>query len=129
MLHKWGMKDTPNCSACNIKENLRHTIWDCEIAKRTWKNFRDTLSISANDCNNFEKILLEKHRSPIINLLTLKIKNKLLKLGEEKQPISNSEIIAIIRQQYKLETTIAKTIKQKWLHGKRWTIIDKTIME
>jgi hypothetical protein len=42
-LHKWGLKDTPNCN-CGEIETIAHAVYECEKAKDTISNFKEILT-------------------------------------------------------------------------------------
>jgi hypothetical protein len=128
-LHKWGIKEDNKCIQCKVPDNLIHSIYECNIAKATWDNFKETtnellnyeignltyknvlLGISNNSNYNYQDITYG------IDTIMLLIKRKLILQREEKRIISTEEIRKIIFDQITLEKRfkLKKTdLKKRW---------------
>ena len=127
-LFKWKIKESSLCNVCGVVDDLRHSIFDCSIAKNTIDNFKKVINnnyqINLNNLN-YEKILLGLSASEVtisetnqaIDTLLIIIKKRLILQGENKVIISEDQMANLIDYQISLEKatiTNYKHFKSKW---------------
>ena len=125
-LHKWGIKNTPNCTNCQVEETLMHAIFDCPVAQTTMKNTSDAYySLTGERITITREISLVgfNRNTPnchSLNTILTLVKQRLILQRENKQIITNDMIMDIILRQLQIERYIAK--KQNRLNTivKRW---------
>jgi len=103
-LHKWKLKNTPNCSHCNEKETSIHAIFECPIAKDALVKTTNILKnehgievrIEAIDClYGIDPVThghLNSQQHSLVNVILILVKRKLILQREEKQFITELEI-------------------------------------
>ncbi len=129
-LHKWKIKESNSCNLCGVKDDLRHSIYDCEASKISLKNLIDIMnklaklnlqSLSYNELllgtrsiwnstnNNF-------HACNSIDTILTIIKKTLIDMRENKRILTKKEIERLILHQIKMEKLIldSKHFKKKW---------------
>jgi hypothetical protein len=119
-LHKWKLKESPNCHHCNVKETTSHAIYHCPIAKSLLENFEEILKdrydiivklseidmifgVSRSDYPTINIKLINQ-----INTLLIIFKRKLILQRETKTHISINEINSIIENQKEIENYISR---------------------
>jgi exonuclease III len=130
-LYKWGIKDTNKCSHCGVKDDLKHTIYECSIASITFKNFLTVLKknfkIDIEKLSYKELLLgtsnnkLPSHgsSSAAIDTMLLILKRKLILQREEKHILSEKEIIEAIIEQKRIELYKGEGIDKRF-HERKW---------
>ncbi len=138
-LHTWKIKETPNCTHCNIVETTKHAIYDCPIAIDCWSKLNTLLSDRINDLTLLEIIegtvshinlnLLELNRYEKYGLDTILIllKQKLILQREEKVFLNSIEIINIIKNWIKIEKYTAVKLNKLHCHSQKWSWIENCI--
>ncbi len=131
-LYKWKIKDTPNCSLCNVPETLKHAVFDCPVAARVWENLKGILDMS----NTFEyaDILLgfsstkslnvSLCRSYSLDTLLILLKQRLILQRENKVHIDRDRIINLIVDRCKLEKYNSSKNDQIIRYINRWKWIE-----
>ncbi len=114
-LHKWKLKDNPNCTLCKVKETTIHAIYECPIARDAIKKLEKELKTSYDIEINISKIDmllgLDSNENVnqfvkdinILNAILIILKRKLILQRENKQELSENEIMEIIGRQINLE--------------------------
>ena len=122
-LHRWGIKESPNCTQCATPETTVHAVWECPIAQATYQNFKqafDNLNPTSPLVLTKENIIFglkdQKDTSTIITL----IKQSLILQREEKFVLSNRTIEAIIKRELRTESFIATKNKNQDSFRKKW---------
>ncbi len=136
-LYKWKIKQTELCSACHVKETLRHVTVDCPIARESFKHLRD-VAIEKYNLNphqveefNTEEItfglgstknrhFLNYDRASALDTVIIDIKQRLILQREQKHQLSREEIALIfenrknIDKYNKVKYRKNKNISIKW---------------
>jgi hypothetical protein len=119
-LHKWGIKDTSKCNACNIDETTGHAIYDCPIAKEALVKLRTkintdmghNLTLSKEDVlygiDSISHPMIPRKDAATINTILIILKRKLILQRETKIMITNDELTHMINSQARLEEYIRK---------------------
>ncbi len=121
-LHTWKIKNSPNCTNCQIPETISHAVWECPIAQQSISN----LTTIYNAINNTHLTLDKKtviygirNKAAFNTILTI-IKRNLILQREEKQVLSCKVIKQLIKQQCDLELYIAQKKSYQQKHERRW---------
>jgi hypothetical protein len=115
-LFKWKIKEVEKCNICNIKDDLKHSLFECVIARDSIKNFEDVLTeynISIQKLTYIDILFGTKCTWPVtqtnyelttnIDTFILILKHKLLTMRENKRLITKDEIKTIIANQNLIE--------------------------
>ncbi len=74
-LHRFKIKDNPNCERCNMVEDSKHLLFECEHSRRMWRNY-NTIMLemlpSPKSINRFEDIY-DFSGSRIENIIKIKL--------------------------------------------------------
>jgi hypothetical protein len=77
-LFHWRIKNSPNCTSCNMPETTMHALWECNIANQTIQNLQSTLSnISTGNRHvqiSKEKFVYGIKSQPVTNMIFALIK-------------------------------------------------------
>lgn len=133
-LYTWKIKETPNCSHCNVQEDLRHAIFECPIAVNCWNKLKLMLCVQSTNLtykdillgtvsSRNDSINLSKTKLYAIDSLLILLKQKLILQREEKREVTELEIKNVIVNWIKIEkynalknNNITKyNAKYKWL--------------
>ncbi len=129
-LHKWGIKQTQNCTKCDISETIEHAIFDCSVAKDAIKKFEHfmsnkmgiSLSLSLNDVllgtmadihNNFN---LNTEQKVVIDVCLVLIKQMLILQREEKTNIDEQKLCKCLVDYAKREAYNYKKYKKSYFN-------------
>ncbi len=123
-LFLWKHKPSPNCSHCNTPESLVHAIWECEIAKQTIENLKNTLMTlkSTQTLQRIEKedfIFGSKISSTDSMIYTL-VKRRLILQREDKAIITNEQLSDMVKQEINVEKYNAIKQKKELVYNARW---------
>jgi len=121
-LNKWKIKPTDVCTLCQIREDLRHAIFDCPIATRsiallnnlirekyridnqihiTYENILFGLTSSVSD------LIINKHQKSAIDACIIKLKQKLILQRENKFDLTIENIKDIFVERERIEKYIS----------------------
>ena len=122
-LFLWRIKQSPNCTACNIPETTIHAIWDCTIAQTSINNMQQvyrTLTGIDSYIINKEEFIYGYRNDKALNTIFTLIKKRLILQREEKLILTNGDIISIIKDEMAVEKYIST--KNKSINGfnKKW---------
>jgi hypothetical protein len=121
-LHKWKIKDNPNCTSCNIPETTIHALWECEVAQSTWANFKTLFQTYNESSLTIDKNIAlygVKNQHALNTALTI-IRRSLILQREEKQTISIENIKTYINSEKAIEFYIATKLRKEPNYTKRW---------
>jgi len=130
-LYKWKIKETANCSICNVTETTLHAIYECPVARQTYKYLESLLSEQAHIQVklNWKDVLLgiqtNTPNKGAINSILIILKRNLILQREEKRIITMEEIEHIIKEQMKKEKYIATKSNTLNKYSKRWGMISR----
>jgi len=110
-LFHWRIKNSPNCTSCNLPETTIHALWECNIANQTIQNLQSALS-NISIGNRHVQILKEKFlygikSQPVMNMIFALIKRSLILQREDKNVITVERIQDMIMKEYNVEKYIA----------------------
>jgi hypothetical protein len=129
LLYKWRLKETDKCEHCNEKDDLKHSIFECTIAKESLENFvisiNDKLKIRLNNISyqkllfgnsTYERLNIEEYQ--LVDTLLVIIKHRLLTQRDCKYVLNVRCISKIIDEQHRLEKKILSSAayKKRWRH-------------
>ncbi len=129
-LYNWKIKDNPYCSHCNVVEDLKHAIYECEMAKSTISNLESLISrVFGIDFKlTFKDILigtackkdlyLELKEKLLIDEILIMLKRSMILQREDKRVITAQELINILKNHYKLYKA------NKWKNSAWHTILN-----
>jgi len=121
-LYKWKIKPSENCNLCNVKETLKHAIFDCPIARSAIHSLSQLINTKYNlvvrVIFTYENILfglsstvtnvcLKRSQKSAIDQVITVIKQKLILQRENKILINPEEINMIFEERMNLEKYIA----------------------
>jgi hypothetical protein len=115
-LHKWKIKESPNCQNCGVVESTIHAIYECPIAKDTLRkletlitrNLGIEIKINQYDClygiDRLTHSMVPRKERAFINKALILVKRKLILQREDKVSITDEELSRMIETQTKLES-------------------------
>jgi len=128
-LYKWKINSNDKCTNCNVTDNLKHSIFDCEITKISLANLLNvmkTCNVIVDDLT-YEKMLLgtscflsrnynKYYNAMAIDTILVLFKVKMVQMRNVKRVLDVGEIENFINSQIRIEKEIlCKTKwKQKW---------------
>ena len=125
-LHKWNIKESPNCTHCQVPETTIHAIAECPIAKDTFENFQVTyqrLTGIILNITNEESLLGVKKTIPnssSINTILTLMKQRLILQRENKHIITQQNLEVMILNQFNMEKYVAKKQNRGTHLKRRW---------
>ena len=130
-LFKWKIKENPMCLTCNVLDDVKHTIYDCSIAKLTLLNLYAFVfdKVGINITLTYKEILLgiSCHKSNIttkyakvLDVILILIKRELILQRDNKRSLTYQDLTNLISYQYNIEKANAKTTFKKEIVFKRW---------
>jgi len=122
-LFTWKIKDNPNCTYCNVQENLKHAIFECPIARDCLNKLKEMIgiqnvNISYKDillgfgaCNN-HNFGMPRTKLYAIDMILILVKQRLILQREEKRFISVNELRNLIINWMNVEKYNAKKVNK-----------------
>jgi len=138
-LHTWKIKETPNCAHCNITETTKHAIFECPIAIDCWNKLNIILNDKINELSLLEIIegtvshaninLVELNNAEKYGLDTILIllKQKLILQREQKEFLTNIEILNVIKSWIKIEKYTAIKLNKLHIYNHKWAWIEQCL--
>ncbi len=126
-LHKWGIKDNPNCTLCNVNETISHAIWECPAAATSLTNLKLILLENGSEIGeiNKEQMIFGKARNHDLNTILTLIKQRLILQRENKLALSYDQIKTLIINEITIEKYIIiknkgslDKLKKRWKNFK-----------
>jgi hypothetical protein len=121
-LYTWKIKNSPNCTACQIPETISHAVWECDIAQQSINNIIELY----RTINNKPLVLDKKsviygiqNKAALNTILTL-VKRALILQREDKRTLTCEDITHLIKQQCNIEHYMAKKKNKLPKHMKKW---------
>jgi len=120
-LHTWKIKESPNCSHCNVQEDLKHAIYLCPIAMDCWDKLKTLIGGYIQDLSykdiligtsaGNDRMNLSKSMKFALDTIIILLKQRLILQREEKRHLTIIEISNVIDNLLKIDKYIA--IKNK----------------
>jgi len=137
-LFKWKIKESENCNRCNIKETLKHAIFDCPIATQA-RDYLETVIAEkycldrANVQLTFENVLfglestvnnldIRRYQISAIDTVIVSVKQILILQRENKCNITLDQITKIFEEREGIEKYNTKVYRKKVKGVNRWGI-------
>jgi hypothetical protein len=124
-----GFTETDKCTLCkNVKETIKHLMWDCEFSKNFWNDFTNWIKKDLNlyiDLN-FKIIcfgLLDENFDCLKNMLLLLGKRYIYRCRVEEKPLSFFVFREWIKIFEKSERVIATRNNKLCKHRIKWEIL------
>ena len=121
-LYTWKIKNSPNCTTCQIPETISHAVWECDIAQQSINNIIELY----RTINNKPLVLDKKsviygiqNKAALNTILTL-VKRALILQREDKRTLTCEDITHLIKQQCNIEHYMAKKKNKLPKHMKKW---------
>ena len=130
-LHKWKIKNSPDCGNCYCMDSIEHTMFDCPVVQELWKEFenfvlkRKLCSMSELNIGKKEVLLNTVHKSPknVVNLLCLIPKQLIYRCKCNKDKISFALLLNEIKTVEQIELYCTKENNRVEYHMKKWKIM------
>jgi len=134
-LFTWKIKDSPNCTLCNVPETLKHAIFECPVASNVWEHFKTLLNLDLPI--TYDNILLgfsttnslnlNRNKTYAIDTLLILLKQRLILQRENKIHINVDQIFSVISDRLRLEKYNSVKYNHKTRFISRWIWIDEII--
>jgi len=135
-LKRWKIKDSENCTRCNVKETLKHVTWDCHVAREAFLTLESEFNeryyggtprviLSYDDVALGLSTTKSLSNTPSIQLVAMdtviiELKQKLILQRENKIFLEREEIINLFEQRKNIELYNKIKYSKKTNIFKKW---------
>jgi len=127
-LKRWRIKESENCGSCGEIETFKHAVFDCQIAKNSFKNMEDEINARYfNGTHNIELTLeditlgvsatkslqsLNKEQAIGIDIVLILLKQRLILQREAKFELTREDIVSLFEERYRIDKYNSKVYKK-----------------